>query len=258
MNELTLLKPKLARLKLSGMLETLEIRLKESMSGKSTYTDFLLSLLRDEIERRDSKQLKRRMSKSMLDPVKTLEAFDFMFNPKIHEPTIKELATCAFLVKHENIFILGQSGVGKSHLAQAIGHEAVRRGHEVFFKRTNILLKWIGSGVGDGTYDKRMQYAIKIPILILDDFGLKPLTEKEQEDLYEVICERYEKKSTIITSNRAFVEWPEVFNNPLMSSAAMDRLVHRANKIIIVGESYRMNSFKNRKAEKENKTAEAR
>jgi len=247
MNEITLLKPKLLRLKLSGMLETLEERIQMALKGKYSYTAFLLDLLTDEIERRDYKQLKRRFTKSSLDTSKTLESFDFNFNPKIHEPTIRELATCSFLQKKENVFLLGPSGVGKSHLSQAIAIEAIRKGHEVLFRRTNTLLAWISSGTGDGTYQRRLQYVIRMPLLILDDFGLKPLKESEQADLYEIICERYEKKSTIITSNRDFNEWPSIFNNPLMASAAMDRLVHRAVKIVIEGKSYRMNAFVNNK-----------
>ena len=243
MNEIAFLKPKLVRLKLSGMLETLEKRLKEAIKDKAGYTNFLLNLLGDEIERRDFKQLKRRMSKSELDVTKTLESFDFRFNAKIHEPTIKELASCRFIEKHENIFLLGPSGVGKSHLAQAISHEAIRQGIEVLFRRTNTLLEWIRSGLGDGSHKKRLHQIVKVPLLVLDDFGLVPLDERMQADLYEVICDRYERSSTIITSNRDFAEWPSIFHNPLMASAAMDRLVHRANKIEIEGDSYRLDSF---------------
>jgi len=243
MEETVLLKPKLTRLKMSGVLETLNTRLEQAMKEKWPYSQFLDCLLSDEVERRDYKQLSRRLSRSGLDPAKTLETFDFSFNPRIHEPTVRELATCTFIQRKENPFFLGPSGVGKSHLSQALGHEATRRGHEVLFRRTCSLLAWIGAGRGDGSFERRMKVAATIDVLILDDFGLKPLNEEQQSDLYELICERYEKAPTILTSNRDFSEWLSVFSNPLMGSAAMDRLVHRGIKLVIEGKSYRVDSF---------------
>ena len=135
---------------------------------------------------------------------------------------------------------------GKSHLAQALGHEAARRGHEVLFRRTGGLLQWISAGRGDGSYERRLKFLASLPLIILDDFGLKPYTEEQQADLYELLCERYERSSTIVTSNRDFSEWLGVFSNPLMGSAAMDRVVHRGIKIIIEGKSYRVDSFMKR------------
>lgn len=243
MKDLAFLKPKLSRLKLPGIMESLPARLEQAMKEKWSYSQFLDLLLTDEVERRDFKQLGRRLVKSSLDPEKTLETFDFSFNPRVHQPLIRELATCKFLERKENIFFLGPGGVGKSHLAQALGHEACRRGYDVMFRPTGSLFGWIHSGRGDGTYERRLKQVCSIPVLILDDFGLKPLTQDQQADLYEVICMRYEKHSTIITSNRDFNEWPMIFSNPLMGSAAMDRLVHRAIKIVIEGKSYRVDSF---------------
>ena len=243
MDDYTFLKPKLSRLKLSGILETLPLRMDQAMKDKWSFSQFLDLLLTDEVERRDFKQLSRRLVKSELHPDKTLESFDFTFNPRIHEPTIRELATCLFMEKKENIFFLGPSGVGKSHLAQALGHQACRKSHDTMFRRTESLFKWIHSGKGDGTYERRLKLVSSVPLLLLDDFGLKPLSEEQQADLYEVICSRYERHSTIITSNRDFSEWPMIFANPLMGSAAMDRLVDRGIKIVIEGESYRVHNF---------------
>ena len=243
MDELALLKPKLTRLKLSGVLETLSDRMQQALSEKWPYTQFLDVLVSDEVERRDNKQLARRLSKSGLDPQKTLECFDFSFNPRIHQPTIRELATCTFVAQKDNVFFAGPSGVGKSHLAQALGHEAARRGHELLFRRTATLLQWIAAGRADGSNQRRLRAVASVPLLILDDFGLTPYSEELQGDLYELICERYERSSTIITSNRDFSEWLSVFANPLMGSAAMDRLVHRGIKIVIEGKSYRVDSF---------------
>ena len=243
MDELLPLKPKLTRLKLSGINESLETRISQAMSEKWSFSQFLEVLLSDEVERRDFKQLGRRLTRSGLEPDKTLETFNFHFNPRIHEPTIRELAICQFILKHENVFLVGPSGVGKSHLSHALGHEACRRGYEVLARRTSVLLSWVQAGRGDGTHERRLKQVSVVPLLILDDFGLSPTSEDQQADLYEIICERYERASTILSSNRDFSEWPSVFSNPLMGSAAMDRLVHRAVKLVIEGKSYRVDNF---------------
>ena len=257
MDELAMLKPKLTRLKLSGISETLEARISQAMREKWSFSQFLELLLSDEVERRDFKQLGRRLSRSTLEPDKTLETFDFRFNPRIHEPTVRELATCQFITKHENVFLVGPSGVGKSHLGQALGHEACRRGHEVLYRRTSSLAAWVQAGRGDGSRDRRLRQLASVQLLILDDFGLTPLSEDQQADLYEIICDRYERTSTILTSNRDFSEWPGVFANPLMGSAAMDRLVHRAVKIVIEGKSYRLDSFVKRSKKNPHATSES-
>ena len=250
MDELVLLKPNLKRLKLTGILESLDIRINQAIQEKWSYSHFLHHLLSDEIERRNHKQLQKLLSRSNLEVDKTLELFDFSFNRKIPEKAIKELATCTYLERKQVIFFVGPSGVGKSHLAQALGHAACRRGIATLYRNTYNLFKWLNAGYGDGTHERRMKQVIMIPLLILDDFGLRNLTDKQQADLYEVISERYEKTSTIITSNRDFNEWPAVFSNPLMGSAAMDRLVHRAIKIVIQGNSYRLDSFVNTNTKK--------
>jgi DNA replication protein DnaC len=235
---------KLAKLRLSGMATTIEQRMSQAISEKWAYSMFLETLLTDEIERRDNKQFQLRLAKSRLDLNKTLETFDFKFNPKLQVTLIRELALCGFVENKQNIFILGPSGVGKSHLAQALGHQACRSGHETMFYCTYQLFEWIYNGRGDGTHKKRLAQVIKAPVLILDDFGLQPLNEDQQEDLYQVIAQRYEKNSTIITSNRDFSEWPGIFVNPLLGTAALDRLVHRGIQIIIEGASYRLAEFK--------------
>lgn len=240
----TLIIKKLRRLKMPGIAETLEQRLSEAMKEKWSYSTFFEMMLTDEVERRNHKQLTLRLAKSRLDQNKTMETFDFAFNPKVQAPFIRELSQCAFMERKENIFILGPSGVGKSHLAQAIGHEACRREHETLFYCTYQLFEWIYAGRGDGTHKRRLAQVIKTPLLILDDFALQALNEAQQTDLYQLIAERYEKNSTIITSNRDFDEWPSVFSNPLLGSAALDRLVHKGIQIVIEGSSYRLAEFK--------------
>lgn len=238
-----LLKPKLVRLKLSGVLETLDDRLAQATNEHWDFTAFLTRLLTDEIERRDSKLMTMRMGRSGLDPQKTLAAFDFAFNPKISKTTVKELSRCRFIEEHRNLFIVGPSGVGKTHLAQAIGLEACLNGFDTLYRNTHDLFRWINAGRLDGSYERRFTSVKSIPVLILDDFGLQALNDNQQEDLYELISHRHERMTTVITSNRDFKEWPQVFANQLMGSAAMDRLVHRALRLTITGPSYRLKTF---------------
>jgi DNA replication protein DnaC len=243
MDDRTQLIPRLKRLKLSGILENLDYHIQKAQNEKVSYTDFLLNLLLEESDRRDQHVLNIRLKKSGLEYDKTLECFDFNFNSQVNEPAIKELSTCHFMKKKENIFILGPSGVGKTHLAQSIGHEAIRKGYEVAFKNTISLLRSLNAARGNGSYNLKLKNICRIELLILDDFGLQDLNQQQQDDLYEIIYGRYSKASTIITSNRDLSEWPSVFSNPLIGSAVMDRLIDGSVKIVIEGKSFRLNNF---------------
>jgi DNA replication protein DnaC len=236
--------PKLKSLRLSGILATLEVRNQQAIEEKCTYVEFLEKLLEDEIERRNQKQMSLSLRRSNLDPAKTLESFEFAFNPSVNRQQIYDLATCAFVERGEAIFFFGQAGVGKSHLAEAIGHEAVRRGKDALFVRTSAMLAHIHAGRADGTYERRMLNYLRPDVLILDDFGLKPMRPPASEDLYEVIDGRYQRGSIIVTTNRAFNEWPELFDQPVLASAAIDRLAHGATHIVITGDSYRAKGAK--------------
>lgn len=233
------LTPQLKSLRLSGILETLEVRNKQAVDEQCSYVEFLQKLLEDEVERRGQKQLSLRLRRSQLDPGKTLETFDFSFNNSVNRRNIYDLATCGFVHKSESVFLLGPAGVGKTHLAQAFGHEAIRRGLDVIFIKASVMLSQLHAGRADGSYDRRLAAFQNVDVLILDDFGLKPMRPPAPEDLYEVIDGRYGKRPIVLTTNRAFDEWPELFDNPVLASAALDRLAHGANQLVITGDSFR-------------------
>ena len=233
------LMPFLKRLRLSGILDTLDVRNQQAIEGQWAYIEFLARLLEDEVERRAQNQLRPRIRRAAINTTKTLEAFDFNFNLSINRQRVLDLSTCAWIRQKRNTLICGPTGVGKTHLAQALTHEACRRGYTALFTNTDKMLRHINGGRADGTLERRFRSYLRPDLLVLDDFGLKPLQPPAPEDLYDVINERYENCSIMLTSNRAPEEWPDLFGSPLLASAGLDRLTHRAHMIVITGTSFR-------------------
>lgn len=231
--------PKLRELKLSGMLQTLEVRANQALERQLSPVEFLALLLDDELERRSQQRLGRSLALSGCDSHKTLAQFDFLAAPGVNRLLIQDLATCAFIPRHENLLLCGPTGVGKSHLANALGVEALKRTFRVVAKPTHHLLNDLHAARASGTHARLLTRLLHCDLLILDDFGLQPLTPQAVQDLYELITERYERGSIIITSNRTFEEWAEVFHNDLLASAALDRLTHHAHLLTIRGDSFR-------------------
>src|SRR5512136_1281950 len=231
--------PKLKALRLSGILDTLEVRTQQAIAEQWTYGDFLERLLEDEVERRGQKQLAMRLRRATLNTSKTLETFDFTFNPGLNRQLVYDLATGSFIRDKRNVLLCGPTGVGESHLAQALAHEACRRGFDVVFTNAHKMLRHLQAGRADNTYDKRLALYVRPELLVIDDFGLKPLVSPGPEDLYDIIDERYERGSILITSNRAPGEWAGWFADPLLASAGLDRLAHNAHVLVITGPSYR-------------------
>jgi DNA replication protein DnaC len=229
----------LKKLRLSGVLQTLELRMKQAADDNLAMTEFLFRLLADEVERREAKQLTMRLRRASFEHAKTIEDFDFAFNASVPKARVLELSTCAFVERHDNVLIIGPTGVGKSHLAQALGHRACRLGHNVLYIGAHELLLQLRASRADASFDKKLLRFTAPDVLIVDDLGLKGLSADESGDLYEVVRRRYERGSTIITSNRAIEEWPPLFGNALLASAAMDRLLHHAHVVVIDGDSYR-------------------
>jgi DNA replication protein DnaC len=230
----------LRRLRLSGVLETLDVRTQQAISEQWTYQEYLGRLAQDEHERREQKRLEGRIRRGGVNTTKTLESFNFGFNPSINRQQIFDLATCGFIQQKRNVLVCGQTGVGKTHLVQALAHEAARQGFEVLYTTAGQLLRQRHAGRADGTVEKRLATYLTPALLVIDDFGLKPLPPMGPVDLYDVINGRYERGSIALTSNRAPEEWAELFGDPLLANAALDRLAHRATVIAIRGRSYRL------------------
>ena len=238
--------PKLRQLKLSGMLQTLDLRAAQATERQLNPVEFLALLLDDELERRSQQHLVYSLALSGCDSLKSLAQFDFLAAPGINRTLIQDLATCAFIPRHENILLCGPTGVGKSHLANAIAIEALKRDFRVISKPTHHLLNDLQTARASGAHPRLLARILSCDLLVLDDFGLQTLSAQAVQDLYEIITERYERGSVIITSNRAFDEWAEVFNNDLLASAALDRLTHHTHTLTIRGDSFRQ---RNRKKE---------
>jgi DNA replication protein DnaC len=229
----------LKRLRLSGILESLDVRTQQAIDGQWSYGEFLSRLLEDEVARREHKQLTLRVRRATLNTSKTMEAFDFNFNPTINRQRVLDLATGDYIRAQRNVLLCGPTGVGKSHLAQALAHEACVQGFNVLFVQTHKMLQHINGGRADDTRDRRLQPYLRSDLLVLDDFGLRPLQPPGPEDLYDIIDGRYERGSLLLTSNRAPNEWPELFGDPLLASAGLDRLLHHAEVMVITGSSFR-------------------
>jgi len=231
--------PHLKKLRLSGVLQSLQLRLKQATDDSLAYEEFLFRLLSDEVERRDGKQLEQRIRRANFEHARTLEDFDFHFNPNVPKAKVIDLATCNFIEQRQNVLLLGPTGVGKSHIAQAVGHRACRLGKSVLYVAAQDLFKQLRATRADGSYDRRLARFTSPDLLIVDDLGLRPLRDDEPIDLYEIIRARYERRSTLITSNRAAQELGDLFGDPLLASAAMDRLLHDAHVLILDGASFR-------------------
>jgi DNA replication protein DnaC len=238
----TALHASLRTLKLSGMLETLDARLTQAQAGELGHLDFLQVLCQDEVTRRESMAMARRLRRAHFDEQTTLEGFDFHASPKLPAAQIRDLAALRWLHNGESILLHGPVGVGKTHVAQALGHLAIRQGAEVRFYKTSRTLAHLAGGHADRTWPRRLAELTRPHVLILDDFAMREYTAPQADDLYELISERAQAgRSLITTSNRNPPDWYPLFPNPVVAESLLDRLINTSHQIFMNGPSYRPN-----------------
>jgi len=230
----------LRALALSGMLDTLEARLAQADAGELGHVEFLQALCEDELARRDAAGIARRVRAAHFEQTCAIEDFDFKFNPKIPAARIRDLASLRFVEAGEPVVLHGPVGVGKTMIAQALGHQACRRGYTVAFTKTSRLLADLAGGHADRTWEARLRRWARPAVLVLDDFAMRAFTPGQSDDLYELVSERT-GKSLIATANRAATDWYSLFPNPVVAESILDRVVNSAHHLHMDGKSYRPN-----------------
>jgi len=220
----------LRQLRLGGIAAVLETRIHQAQAEPMAPIDFIACLVNDELTRRGDRLLDRRRKQAEFrDPQKSLDNFDFNFNPKMNRSLVFDLATCAFISRREDALFLGPGGTGKSHLAQAIGHAAIQQGYRVLYRETHLLLEDLAEAVVENRRKEFMNSLTTTPLLIIDDFGMRKLPLTAAEDLLEIIMRRYERASNLLTSNRPVEDWGKLLGDVAAVTAMLDRLLHHGH-----------------------------
>jgi DNA replication protein DnaC len=231
----------LKKLRLGAMAAMLEIRLQQARAERLAPIDFLSTLVQDELTRRADRLLERRRKQAAFrDPDKTLDTFDFDFNKKLNRHLVFELATTRFIAAHDDVLFLGPPGTGKSHLAQAIGHVAIQQGYTVLYREAFVLLEELADATLDGTRKAYLEKLTTVPLLIIDDLGMRKLPLTAAEDLLELIMRRYERVSTLLTSNRPVDDWGKLLGDTPAVTAMLDRLLHHGHVLKCGPKSWRI------------------
>jgi DNA replication protein DnaC len=220
----------LQQLRLGGMAAVLETRLHHAQTERMAPIDLISCLVSDELNRRSDRLLeRRRKTAEFRDPQKTLDNFDFNFNKKMNRSLVFDLATANFIAQHEDALFLGPPGTGKSHLAQAIGQAAIQQGYRVLYRETHVLINDLADAALDHTRKEQMDLFSTVPLLIIDDLGMRKLPATAAEDLLEIVMRRYERASTMLTSNRPIEDWGKLLGDTAAVTAMLDRLLHHGH-----------------------------
>lgn len=230
----------LKKLRLSGLAQSLEVRLQEAAGNGLNHAEFLELILQDELAIRADRLLKRRITAAAFRDAKTLEDFDFSFNPSIKKKQIFELATAKFVRERRDVLFLGPPGTGKSHLVQAIGYQVIKAGHTVLYRSIFDVVRDFLHDEALGGEEKVLGRYLKPELVIIDDMGMKQLPKRSGEYLFEIIMRRYENRSTMMTSNRPLEDWGKLIGDVPSATAILDRFLHHAEMITITGRSYRL------------------
>jgi DNA replication protein DnaC len=228
-------------LKLNGMLGSIEQRLKQAREDALSHPECLGLILQDEVQHRSGKSTAKRLQRAKFEEEKLFEQIDMKRYPSTAQQTMRELIAGQYLNNKQNVLIMGPTGTGKTHFAQALGHQACRQGQSVRFIRTSVFYRELQSSRADETWEKTFKQYTKPELLVLDDFGLKVMTIQQAEELYELIADRNQKGSIIITSNRNVDSWLKLFPDPVMGNAALDRLANNSYQLVLEGDSFRKN-----------------
>lgn len=233
----------LRHLKLATMAQNLEMRNRYALEKQISYLEFLELLVEDETVKRQANGYQSRLKESRLDTQKILDSYDLTYQPGLDRRQLSDLASCRFIEQRSNAIFMGKPGVGKTHLANAIGLEAVKRGKRVLFVHTNEMVERLFASRADGSYATTLQRFLKPDLLILDELGFKKMPQNSMEDFFEIVRRRYETGSMIITTNRNFEDWGNLFGDRVIASAIIDRIVHHATIVKLNGNSYRVKNL---------------